>query len=65
MISTDTKNTGAGTVTPPAVGMCSADRVVLTASYAAPWSGTGLPASGTASPFRLRGVIATRRSGAA
>ncbi|WP_138760753.1 hypothetical protein [Modestobacter altitudinis] len=58
MISTDTTNTGAGTVTPPAVGMCSADQVVLTAPYAAPWTGTGLPAAGTASPFRLRGLIA-------
>ncbi len=58
MISTDTTYTGAGTVTPPAVGMCSADRVVRTAPSAAPWKGTGLPVSGTASPFRLRGLSA-------
>ena len=58
MISTDTTHTGAGTVTPPAVGMCSADRVVRTAPDAAPWKGTGLPVAGTASPFRLRGLSA-------
>jgi hypothetical protein len=58
VISTDTTHTGAGTVTPPAVGMCSADRVVRTAPDAAPWKGTGLPVSGTASPFRLRGLSA-------
>jgi hypothetical protein len=58
VISTDTTNTGAGTVTPPAVGMCSADRVVRTAPTAAPWKGTGLPVAGTASPFRPRGLSA-------
>jgi hypothetical protein len=58
VISTDTTYTGAGTVTPPAVGMCSADRVVRTAPNAAPWKGTGLPVAGTASPFRLRGLSA-------
>ena len=58
MISIDTRNTGAGTVTPPAVGMCSTDRVVRTAPHAAPWTGTGLPAAGPATPFRLRGLIA-------
>ena len=58
MISTDTTYTGAGTVTPPAVGMCSADRVALAARQAAPWTGTGLPVAGTASPFRLRGLTA-------
>jgi hypothetical protein len=58
VISTDMNATGAGTVTPPAVGMCSVDRVVLTPPDVAPWSGTGLPAAGTASPFRLRGLIA-------
>jgi hypothetical protein len=58
VISTDTTYTGAGTVTPPAVGMCSADRVALAARQAAPWTGTGLPAAGTASPFRLRGLTA-------
>ena len=56
MISTDTTYTGAGTVTPPAVGMCSADRVALAARQAAPWTGTGLPVAGTASPFRFRGL---------
>ena len=58
MISIDVMTTGAGTVTPPAVGMCSTDRVVRTAPHAAPWTGTGLPVSGDASPFRLRGLIA-------
>jgi phage tail tape-measure protein len=58
VISTDTTYTGAGTVTPPAVGMCSADRVVLAARQAAPWTGTGLTVAGTASPFRLRGLTA-------
>ena len=58
MISTDTRNTGAGTLTPPAVGMCSADQVVLMAPCAAPWKGTGLPVAGSASPVRLRGLIA-------
>jgi hypothetical protein len=58
VISTVFENTGAGTVTPPAVGMCSADRVALTAPQAAPWTGTGLPVAGTASPFRLRGLTA-------
>ncbi len=56
MISTDTRNTGAGTVTPPAVGMRSADQVVLMAPYAAPWEGTGLPCAGATS--RLRGLVA-------
>ena len=56
MISIDMNHTGAGTVTPPAVGMCSADRVALAARQAAPWTGTGLPVAGTASPFRFRGL---------
>ena len=63
MISTDTTYTGAGTVTPPAVGMCSADRVALAARQAAPWTGTGLPVAGTASPFRLRGLTTAGASG--
>jgi hypothetical protein len=58
VISIDVKNSGAGTVTPPAVGMCSADQVVLVAPYAAPWSGTGLSVVGAATPFRLRGLAA-------
>ena len=59
MISTDTKFTGAGTATPPAVGLCSTDLVGQMAAYAAPVQGTGLPIAGTATPFRLRGRIAT------
>ena len=60
MISIDMTNSGAGTVTPPAVGMCSADQVVLMAPAAAPVQGTGLPVAGTATPIRLRvlGAIA-------
>jgi hypothetical protein len=61
VISIDIKNSGAGTVTPPAVGLCSsvaADQVVLMAPYAAPWSGTGLPIAGTAPSIRLRGLSA-------
>ena len=58
MISIDINTSGAGNETPPAVGMCSTDRVVRTAPFAAPWKGTGLPVSGTASPFRLRGLTA-------
>ena len=55
MISIDIKNAGAGNVTPPAVGMCSAaDQVVLWAPYAAPEQGTGLPFAGTTTPVRLR-----------
>jgi hypothetical protein len=64
VISTDVKNTGAGTVTPPAVGLCSAgsvDQVVLMAPYAAPWTGTGLPIAGPATAVRLRGLAATVR----
>jgi hypothetical protein len=61
VISIDMKNSGAGTVTPPAFGLCSsgtADQVVLMAPYAASWDGTALP-SGTAAPIRLRGLSAT------
>jgi hypothetical protein len=61
VISIDMKNSGAGTVTPPAVGMCcsgSADQVVAMAPYTAPWPGTGLPVEGTATPVRLRGLTA-------
>ena len=55
MISIDFKNSGAGSVTPPAVGMCSAaDQVALKAPYAAPGQGTGLPFAGTTTPVRLR-----------
>jgi hypothetical protein len=64
VISIDVKNTGAGTVTPPAVGLCSAgsvDQVVLMAPYAAPWTGTGLPIAGPATAVRLRGLAATAR----
>ena len=59
MISTATKTTGAGTVTPSAVGLCSAGQVVRMASYAAPLQGTGVSVAGTVTPFRLRGLIAT------
>jgi hypothetical protein len=62
VISIDVQHTGAGTVTPPAVGLCSAgsvDQVVLMAPYAAPWTGTGLPTGGPA--VRLRGLAATAR----
>jgi hypothetical protein len=52
------KNSGAGTVTPPAVGMCPAQQVVLTAPYAAAWRGTGRLLTGTATPVRLRRRIA-------
>jgi hypothetical protein len=58
VISIDSKNSGAGTVTPPAVGMCSADQVALMAPYAAPWAGTGLPVAGAATPIRLRDLTA-------
>ena len=58
MISIATKNSGAGTVTPPAVGMCPADRVVLTAPYSAPWGGTATPFAGAATPVRLRRLTA-------
>ena len=58
MISTDVKNTGAGTVTPPAVGMCSADQVVLTAPTTAPSQWTGLPTTGAVTSIRLRGLAA-------
>jgi hypothetical protein len=54
VISIDVKNSGAGTVTPPAVGMCSADQVVLRVRAAAPVHATGLPVAGTATPIRLR-----------
>ena len=60
MISIDVMTTGAGTVTPPAVGLCSpgsTDQVVLMAPYAAPWTGTGLPAVGSTA-VRLRGLTA-------
>ena len=61
MISIDFTTTGAGVVTPPAVGVCSSgsvDQVVLMAPYAAPQNGTGLPSGGTVTPIRLRGLIA-------
>jgi hypothetical protein len=54
VISIDINNSGAGTETPPAVGMCSADQVVLMAPYAAPEQGTGLPIAGVAVAVRLR-----------
>jgi hypothetical protein len=54
VISIDINTSGAGNETPPAVGMCSADQVVLMAPYAAPWQGTGLPFGGVAAPVRLR-----------
>jgi hypothetical protein len=61
VISIDTKNSGAGTVPPPAVGLCfsgPADQVVLMAPSAAPWQGTRLPFAGTATSIRLRGLVA-------
>jgi len=61
VISTVNKNAGAGTVTPPAVGLCSsisADQIVRMAPLAALYQGTGLPIAGTATPDRLRGLIA-------
>jgi hypothetical protein len=61
VISIDVTTTGAGTVTPPAVGLCSSssvDRAVLMAPYAAPQSGTGLPTAGTRTAVRPRGLIA-------
>ena len=59
MISTDSRTTGAGTATPPAVGVCTNVRSVWMAPTAAPIQGTGLPIAGTAVPFRLRGLTAT------
>jgi hypothetical protein len=56
VISTDV-NSGAGTVTPPAVGVCSAGQVLM-APYAAFWPGTGLPVAAAATPFWLRGLAA-------
>ena len=59
MISIDLMKTGAGTQTPPAVGLCSAgstDQVVLMAPYAAPCTGTGLPVAGSDIAARLRGL---------
>ena len=61
MISIAMTNTGAGTVTPPAVGLCAstgAERVVRLAPLAGPFHGTGLPA-GSWTPIRLRGRFAT------
>jgi hypothetical protein len=58
VISIDSTYTGAGTVTPPAVGVCSADRVVQMSGFAAPWNGTGLPIAGTTPPVRPRGLTA-------
>jgi hypothetical protein len=52
---------GAGTVTPPPVGLCSADQVVVMAPYAAPENGTGLPVAGTTAPVRPRGLTAAVR----
>jgi hypothetical protein len=56
VISTDSNYTGAGTVTPPAVGLCSTVQVVRTAGSVAPWSATGLPVAGA---VRLRGLTLT------
>jgi len=61
--STVLNDSGASTVTPPAVGMCSADQVVLMAAYAAPWTGTGLPIAGTATPIRLRRPVVAGTTG--
>ena len=61
MISIDIKYTGAGVVSPPAVGVCSSgavEQVALMAPHAAPWNGTGLPIAGPATPIRSRGFIA-------
>ena len=46
MNSTATKYTGAGTVTPPAVGTCSPGQVVLMGACSAPESATGLRIAG-------------------
>jgi hypothetical protein len=54
VISIDINTSGAGNVTPPAVGMCSADQVVLMAPYAAPEQGTALPFAGATAAVRLR-----------
>jgi hypothetical protein len=62
VISIDLGTTGAGTVTPPAVGTCSsvsADRVVRMPASVALHQGTGLPVAGTATAVRLRGTTAT------
>jgi hypothetical protein len=58
VISTDTTYTGAGNETPPAIGLCWGDQVVLMAPFAAPVDGTGLPLAGPATPIRLRGLTA-------
>jgi hypothetical protein len=61
VISTDMTRTGAGSETPPAVGLRSsgwADQVVLTAPHAAACAGTGLPVAGMPTAVRLRGLIA-------
>jgi hypothetical protein len=58
VISTDTKYTGAGVETPPAVGMCTGDQVRLLAPTSAPWTGTALPSAGAVTPIRLRGQLA-------
>jgi len=44
--STATKYTGAGTVTPPAVGTCSPGQVVLMGACPAPENATGLRIAG-------------------
>ena len=65
MISIDFTTTGAGVVTPPAVGVrCSGSvgQGVLMAPHAAPQNGTGLPSGGTTTPIRLRGLIAAAGS---
>jgi hypothetical protein len=59
VISTDINYTGAGSATPPAVGMCSADQVVLMVPTTAPSRWTGLPAAGAVTSLRLRGLAAT------
>ena len=46
MNSTVEKNTGAGAVTPPAVGTCSPVQAVLMGAYPAPWTTTGLRIAG-------------------
>ncbi|WP_369139917.1 hypothetical protein [Modestobacter versicolor] len=55
MISNDVIDTGAGTVTPPAVGLCSAVQDVRMPGTAALWNATGLPVAGV----RLRALAST------
>ena len=58
MISTDSKYTGAGNATPPAVGVCPVDQLALMAGTSAPWAGTGLSIAGPVPSVRLRGQLA-------